>query len=76
MATYEYVCMHCEHLFERQRPMTASVDTAVGCPSCGSDRVNRRFSFFATGSGSGSGSAGSASAGGCTCGGACGCGAN
>jgi len=69
MATYEYVCMRCEHLFEQERSMTASVDTAVACPSCGSERVNRRFSFFAAGS---TGSA--PSAGGCACGGACACG--
>jgi len=69
MATYEYVCMRCEHLFEQQRSMTATVDTAVACPSCGSERVNRRFSFFAPGN-----AEGAPSAGGCACGGACACG--
>ena len=48
MATYEYVCMRCERFFEEQRSMTASVETALACPSCGSDRVKRRFSLFAT----------------------------
>jgi putative FmdB family regulatory protein len=71
MATYEYVCMSCEHPFEERRPMTASVDTALACPSCGSDRVRRRFSLFATGS---PGSSPAGSAGGCACGGACACG--
>jgi putative FmdB family regulatory protein len=70
MATYEYVCLACEAPFEQSRPMTAAVDTAIACPSCGSERVRRRFSLFA------SPSAGSASpaAGGCACGGACACG--
>ncbi|HSL09825.1 MAG TPA: zinc ribbon domain-containing protein [Actinomycetota bacterium] len=70
MATYEYVCLACETPFEQRRPMTASVQTAVACPSCASDRVRRRFSLFAAPSG---GSAPS-SAGGCACGGACACG--
>jgi putative FmdB family regulatory protein len=72
MATYEYVCLACERRFEDRRPMTASVDTALACPSCGSDRVRRRFSFVA---GTGTTNAiGSASSGGCGCGGACACG--
>jgi putative FmdB family regulatory protein len=70
MATYEYVCMRCERFFEEQRSMTASVETALACPSCGSDRVKRRFSLFATGAASG----GSPSVEGCGCGGACACG--
>ena len=47
MAAYEYLCMACEHRFEDRRPMTASVDTALACPSCGSERVRRQFSFVA-----------------------------
>jgi putative FmdB family regulatory protein len=72
MATYEYLCLSCERPFEERRSMNASVETALACPSCGSDRVRRRFSVFAT-----SGEAGSASpatGGGCACGGACACG--
>jgi putative FmdB family regulatory protein len=66
MATYEYLCLSCERPFEQQRSMTASVDTALACPACGSDRVRRRFSFVAPTSGDvGSG---------CACGGACACG--
>jgi len=74
MATYEYLCLSCEHPFEERRPMTSTVDTALRCPSCGSDRVRRRFSF-ATGSFTGDSTAtGPApSAGGC-CGGGCACG--
>jgi hypothetical protein len=50
--------------------MTATVDTALVCPACGSDRVRRRFSLFAAGGGTDASSAG----GGCACGGACACG--
>jgi putative FmdB family regulatory protein len=67
MATYEYVCLACERHFEEQRPMGSTVDTALACPSCGSDRVRRRFSFVAA--------AGSTAdpRGGCGCGGSCAC---
>ena len=72
MATYDYVCMACEARFEQRRPMASSVDTELACPSCGSDRVRRRFSFLA---GAGSTEAfGSQASGGCACGGACACG--
>ena len=47
MATYEYICLACERPFEHQRSMTASVDTRLACPACGSDRLRRRFSFVA-----------------------------
>jgi putative FmdB family regulatory protein len=71
MATYEYVCMACEDHFEQQRSMSATVRTAVACPACGSDRVKRRFSLFATGAAAaGAGETGM----GCGCGGACACG--
>jgi hypothetical protein len=52
--------------------MTASVQTQVACPSCGDERVRRRFSFIAfTSPGE---DVGSASRAGCVCGGACACG--
>jgi putative FmdB family regulatory protein len=71
MATYEYVCMACEHPFEVRRSMTGSaVDTALACPSCGSERSRRRFSLFAT---TGTTSGQPTAAGGC-CGGGCACG--
>jgi putative FmdB family regulatory protein len=71
MATYEYVCLACEHLFEERRSMGDDpVVTALACPSCGSDRVRRRFSFSTAIGGSSSAPAG----GGCGCG-ACTCGA-
>jgi putative FmdB family regulatory protein len=68
MTTYEYICLACEHRFEERRPMTASVDTALACPSCGGERVRRRFSFAAGVAG------GVEPSGGCACGGACSCG--
>ena len=72
MATYEYLCLACEHRFEERRPMgAASVTTALACPTCGSDRVRRRFSFSATVGGA---SSAPSTAGGCGCG-ACTCGA-
>ena len=72
MAAYEYLCMAREHRFEDRRPMTASVDTALACPSCGSERVRRQFSFVA--GAASSYEPGPHAGGGCGCGGACACG--
>lgn len=48
MATYEFVCLGCEHLFEERRPIgSGAVATELTCPSCGSERIRRRFSFAA-----------------------------
>jgi putative FmdB family regulatory protein len=78
MAAYEYFCLACDHRFEERRAMTASVITEPICPSCGDDRVRRRFSFVAgrpTVAGRpASADLGSAGTGGCGCGGACACG--
>jgi len=78
MATYEYLCLACEHPFEERRSMTASVETQLACPESGSDRVRRRFSMFAAGAGTGAAgqpgmSAPPSASGGC-CGGGCACG--
>jgi putative FmdB family regulatory protein len=76
MATYEYLCLACEHPFEERRSMNASVDTQLACPECGSDRVRRRFSIFAAGAGTSGGMQPRMDAppsGGC-CGGGCACG--
>jgi putative FmdB family regulatory protein len=70
VATYEYICLACERPFEERRSMTATVETDVACPSCGGERVRRRFSVFAAG-GSDPASMGTS---GCACGGACACG--
>lgn len=74
MATYEHVCLACEQAFEERRSMTATVDTVIACPSCGSARVRRRFSLFAAGTGNRDATGSAPSAGGCACGGACACG--
>ena len=76
MAVYEYICLACEQPFEERRSMDAAVDTALACPSCGDDRVRRRFSLFGTGATSArtGGLASSDGGGGCCGGGACACG--
>ncbi|GIU98127.1 MAG: hypothetical protein KatS3mg013_1930 [Actinomycetota bacterium] len=66
MPTYEYVCLACDRPFEERRPL-AAIELGVRCPSCGSDRVRRRFSFFTPGR------SGEAASGGCACGGVCAC---
>ncbi|HEU4865092.1 MAG TPA: zinc ribbon domain-containing protein [Actinomycetota bacterium] len=71
MAAYEYLCMACEHRFEERRPMTAAVDTALACPSCGSARLRRQFSFASgklAGAASAPQSSGGCGCGNCTCG--------
>ena len=78
MAVYEFVCLACEHGFEERHPFGAPVEVALACPSCGAERVRRRFSVFATGSAAAtsvdaSPSSGGGSGGGC-CGGGCACG--
>ena len=72
MATYEHLCLACEHPFEERRPMTSARSTALACPSCGSDRVRRRFSFSASTGSAGATPTAQPASGGC-CGGACGC---
>jgi hypothetical protein len=52
----------------------AAVETATACPECGSERVRRRFSLFATTSGGASDAGSIGAGGGCGCGGACVCG--
>jgi putative FmdB family regulatory protein len=75
MAVYEYICLGCEQPFEQRRSMDAAVDTALVCPSCGDDRVRRRFSVFGTaGTSPSSGGPAPSNGGGCCGGGACACG--
>jgi putative FmdB family regulatory protein len=74
MATYEYICLACEHPFEERRPMNdVRVATALACPSCGGERVRRRFSFSTTAGSTASGIEPGPGSSGC-CGGACACG--
>lgn len=54
--------------------MAASVDTALACPTCGSDRVRRRFSFVAGKPAGGTTTPEASGGGGCGCG-SCTCGA-
>jgi putative FmdB family regulatory protein len=70
MASYEYVCLACERHFEERRPMASDLATALSCPSCGDDRVRRKFSFLTARPSADA----ATSPGGCACGGACGCG--
>jgi putative FmdB family regulatory protein len=72
VATYEYLCLACEHRFEERRPMASAVETALACPSCGGERVRRQFSFLAALGASAE--LGPSAGGGCACGGACACG--
>jgi putative FmdB family regulatory protein len=41
MPVYEFECEECGNRFEE---LTASGDSRLACPSCGSDRTQRRFS--------------------------------
>ena len=74
MAVYEYLCLACEHRFEERRPMGSTVDLALACPSCGADRVRRRFSFATAGATDAGPSASAPAASGGCCGGGCACG--
>ena len=43
MPVYEYDCQDCHKQFELTRSMSES-STRVKCPSCGSDRIERKYS--------------------------------
>jgi putative FmdB family regulatory protein len=60
MPIYEYRCQSCRQVFQKLQPMSAGKE-GVSCPSCGSRRVERQLSVFASGSPGGS----AASSGGC-----------
>jgi putative FmdB family regulatory protein len=62
---YEFVCMGCEHRFDRLLPMS---EASPACPSCGREDTRRQLSMFAAARREGGGSSG-----GCACGGACAC---
>lgn len=74
MPLYEYACLDCNDRFEELRP-AAKADATVPCSTCGSSRVKRLLSVFATRPSS-SGAAPTAvmsGGGGCACGGHCSC---
>ncbi len=48
MPLYEYRCQDCAHVFTRLQRVGAGSD-GLSCPSCGSGRVERRLSTFASG---------------------------
>jgi len=44
---YDYVCYHCGNSFELLRRMKDD-DCDVRCPDCGSEKIERLLSTFAT----------------------------
>ncbi|HEY8742902.1 MAG TPA: zinc ribbon domain-containing protein [Chloroflexota bacterium] len=74
MPLYEYACLDCNDRFEDLRAASRA-DAAVPCTTCGSSRVKRLLSVFATRSYGTEGSTmvASAGGGGCACGGNCAC---
>jgi putative FmdB family regulatory protein len=68
MPVYEYVCLSCQHPFERY---VKTWGEAVTCPLCAGDRVEKQLSTFAMAGAAGPGPS-SGGGGGC-CGGGCGC---
>lgn len=65
MPLFEFQCRKCGHHFEELMSAAAATDAKVKCPACGSQRTERGFSAFATGSGGNSGLAGGSQGGGC-----------
>ncbi|HEV2328137.1 MAG TPA: zinc ribbon domain-containing protein [Verrucomicrobiae bacterium] len=72
MPIYEF---HCEKCGKESEILVRSADwKGSECPHCGSKKLSRKFSTFASGSGGGSSPAGKSGGGGHSCGGgACGC---
>ena len=71
MPMFEFTCKECSRQFEDLVTLAEMEAGEVVCPACGSRRIERGFSTFAT---SGGDSAGGFSGGGCGSGG-CGSGA-
>jgi putative FmdB family regulatory protein len=72
MPLYEYRCPGCGHRFEMLQRMGEGAE-GLTCPRCGTAKVEKQFSTFASAA-SGESSAGSVSAAGGCGPGACGCG--
>jgi putative FmdB family regulatory protein len=73
MPLYEYACLDCNERFEELRAASRA-DALVPCTTCGSSRVKRLLSVFATRSAGAAGATMVASGGGgCACGGNCAC---
>ena len=72
MPIYEYVCVECEHSFEKLVSLNST--DQINCPECGGEEVYKQFSAFAVKSGATfTSSFPSEGFGGCGCGGACSC---
>ncbi len=65
---YEFSCKKCGHQFEDLVSLAEVEAGKVKCPACGSKKIERGFSTFATSGGGGS-SSGGFSTGGCGSGG-------
>jgi putative FmdB family regulatory protein len=66
MPIFEFICRKCSHPFEEIMTFAQLEAGEARCPECGSKRVERSMSAFATGGGSGGGGC---STGGCGSGG-------
>lgn len=51
MPLYEYRCDACGRTFEELRP-SSEADAAIACPTCESNRTDRKLSSFAASGGS------------------------
>ena len=66
MPIFEFVCSACGAAFEEIMTLAELASGEAACPTCGSAKVERTLSGFATGSGGGGGGA---TVGGCGAGG-------
>ena len=46
MASYDFRCTACDHIFARHMPMRDLGRVKVACPACGSTKVERMFTPF------------------------------
>ena len=46
MASYDFRCTACDHIFARHMPMRDLGRVKVACPACGSTKVERVFTPF------------------------------
>lgn len=68
MPLYEYICMDCEHKFDKLRAFSQADDPAE-CPHCHAVRAKRTISLFAAPIHSDGGGESHSHGGGCSCGG-------
>lgn len=70
MPIFEFVCRDCDQQFEELMSFVQMEAGEAHCPECGSKKVDRSLSAFATGNSSGGGSTPPCGGGGCGGGGA------